>query len=663
VTLSTSQAVLHSTRLSVMLVTTVTTIATVGGILQIASAFAPQWVPSALELMSELINNLFSHRYLGERVGWIATFGYTAATSVAALGVGGAAGLILPLLFWPFPLCRSAFWHAIEFLRAVPPLVSVPFFLCLFAGHRPLPSIAAAALYAFLSAAIYAYAGIERAESDTSAAAKLYRLGGIRRGMQLILPAMLPDYVRHLRIILSLTVGIVLVGEYFQDRGLGFALRRGQDKHSLATIGAGITLAVCLIAVLEAFLDRFLPALRFVHRLEWKYPSLRPSYAGRWAGRGATRIVLWGIGKARASWRTVATHATGAYKREAMPVGDVVMLVLTVLGTVATVCGFVIVWTQLDEQQTGQAWQVVVSAAGRPGEAGRVTALQRLARRKEQLAHSDLSRGFYEGDLAGANLEGARFDGSTLRKMHLMQVNLSQATFRRSKIIDSSFTNCDLSSASFDDSTQVINTRFSADSSSQAYTAGNQQVSFNDALLRAVQFDNLSMVATDFRGAAGADVSFNGTMLQGSIFHGAHLRARFTHIRTNQATSFASSVLDGCSFRNSELNSVDFSAASLQSCHLVNVNMSGVRFRWADMRGVRVRLDSKQEGSNWNTLIADISYANIAGMDAPKGFREWALSRGAVEEPDGERWQEIRTREQTAFGFRSPGMPTLGRTQ
>src|ERR1039458_1332532 len=92
--------------------------------LWIANLLAPNYFPSLTGVGSEIADGLFNHRYLSLRSkqGWIDAFLATVHPTLLAIIVGGVAGLIIALVLWPSRSARERFRHAVDFLRAVPPL-------------------------------------------------------------------------------------------------------------------------------------------------------------------------------------------------------------------------------------------------------------------------------------------------------------------------------------------------------------------------------------------------------------------------------------------------------------------------------------------------------------------------------------------------------------
>jgi hypothetical protein len=126
------------------------------------------------------------------------------------------------------------------------------------------------------------------------------------------------------------------------------------------------------------------------------------------------------------------------------------------------------------------------------------------------------------------------------------------------------------------------------------------------------RIEALQELNADHVALVGVDAS--GAFLQGIKLHGANLlRADFS------ACDLRNSDLSSANLDYADLASANFRGANLRNAVLTHVDLSEADLAGADFGGARLE-------------VAAIQGANIAGLrNAPKGFREWALSHGAVE--------------------------------
>ena len=97
------------------------------------------------------------------------------------------------------------------------------------------------------------------------------------------------------------------------------------------------------------------------------------------------------------------------------------------------------------------------------------------------------------------------------------------------------------------------------------------------------------------------------------------LGANLCNVDAREA-GFHSADLSGANLSGSDLTRAGFSLAKLVGANLNRADFSGANLVFADLRDVE----------NWQ-YITGIRCANIYGVSAPRGFRQWALDHGALE--------------------------------
>lgn len=132
----------------------------------------------------------------------------------------------------------------------------------------------------------------------------------------------------------------------------------------------------------------------------------------------------------------------------------------------------------------------------------------------------------------------------------------------------------------------------------------------NDVSLAGVKLDGAWLEKARLDGAQMREASFEGANLAGATFRQANLA--------------------GASFSRANLVGADLREASLRGALLRETMVSTADLRGADLHGVQ----------GWET-IASYTYTNIERVkNAPPGFREFALERGAI---DGDNPLEAQT--------------------
>jgi hypothetical protein len=135
-------------------------------------------------------------------------------------------------------------------------------------------------------------------------------------------------------------------------------------------------------------------------------------------------------------------------------------------------------------------------------------------------------------------------------------------------------------------------------------------VDISSAFLQGVHLDRASLLRADL---SAAD-------LRGSSFRFANL-------------TFAQ--LHDANFRGSDLEHAVLTNANLKDADLVGANLTAAKLDGADLSSADLR-SANLNDIEWRQISA-IKDANIAGVqNPPDGFRQWALSHGAVEAPEVE---------------------------
>ncbi len=131
----------------------------------------------------------------------------------------------------------------------------------------------------------------------------------------------------------------------------------------------------------------------------------------------------------------------------------------------------------------------------------------------------------------------------------------------------------------------------------------------------------------------GVDAS--AAFLQGIHLEHANLLRADLSAADLRGSALASAHLDYANlhfanFRGSNLQRAVFSNANMSDTDLVGTNLDGAKLDGVDLSSADLR-NADLQSIAWQQIAA-IKSANIAGIkNAPRGFREWALKNGAIE--------------------------------
>jgi uncharacterized protein YjbI with pentapeptide repeats len=147
--------------------------------------------------------------------------------------------------------------------------------------------------------------------------------------------------------------------------------------------------------------------------------------------------------------------------------------------------------------------------------------------------------------------------------------------------------------------------------------------------LQELNADRVPLVGVDVSGAFLQGVHLDKARLLRSNFSAADVRdGKF------QSADFSYANLRSTNFRGSHLNQASFEAAVLDESDLTGVDLSGADLTDASLEDADLSNADLRE-IHWER-IANLKNANIFGVkNAPRGFVEWALKRGAQNTASG----------------------------
>lgn len=192
----------------------------------------------------------FADIWLFDRFGSdvLPSLGRMAAGFLLAAAIGVAAGCLLALV----PLAARLAEPIVEFMRAVPPPVLLPFGILVFGtGDRmKIFVIALTCIFPILLTTVEGVRGIDR---TTLEMARMYGLTGGARFRRLILPAASPHIFAGLRTSLSLALILMVISELVAStNGIGYFVVQAQRTFAIPEMWSGIVLLGVLGYLLNA---------------------------------------------------------------------------------------------------------------------------------------------------------------------------------------------------------------------------------------------------------------------------------------------------------------------------------------------------------------------------------------------------------------------------
>jgi NitT/TauT family transport system permease protein len=134
-------------------------------------------------------------------------------------------GFAIALTMSQFKALSLLLEPALEFFRALPPLLVVPFAILLCRSNDTLECFTVA-IYSAFSICVYTLSAARNIVPNYTHLAKLLGAGRLRRVFDVQIPAIMPELVGALRVTAALSLGIVVVVEYLAaPSGIGRVMK------------------------------------------------------------------------------------------------------------------------------------------------------------------------------------------------------------------------------------------------------------------------------------------------------------------------------------------------------------------------------------------------------------------------------------------------------
>jgi ABC-type nitrate/sulfonate/bicarbonate transport system permease component len=201
-----------------------------------------------------------------EREHLIAAFVTTTWTFLLALALAIVLGAALGVAIGVSPLIARALAPTLEFMRAIPPPVTVPVAALLvgYSDTMKLAVVVLSALWPILLNTTSAVRGIDPLLMDV---ARSFRLGPGERIRRIVLPAIVPSLLIGIRVAIPLTIVVTLLVEMLTSLpGIGALMIRSQRNYQSSEVYALLVLVGlfgfvvnALFAIVEAVIMRRWP--------------------------------------------------------------------------------------------------------------------------------------------------------------------------------------------------------------------------------------------------------------------------------------------------------------------------------------------------------------------------------------------------------------------
>lgn len=191
--------------------------------------------------------------------GILGQLGVTIFRTILGVSIGGFAGIVIGVTMANIRKLDLFLRPPLEILRLTPSLVAVPF-LVLWFGTSSIGQISLVVFYSLVTMQLSAYSAVTNLPPWTANFAR--SLGATRRRVMwtVTLPAILPELVGAILVVLQLGWGLELVAEIVgAQRGIGRMMSSMQSLFRTELVIAGLLL-IALVAVIA---DKIIRALMY----------------------------------------------------------------------------------------------------------------------------------------------------------------------------------------------------------------------------------------------------------------------------------------------------------------------------------------------------------------------------------------------------------------
>ncbi len=171
--------------------------------------------------------------------------------------VGSLLGICTGFLMFSLHAVDALLFSFIEFVRPLPPIALIPFFILWF-SLNPIGQVALVALGCFMVMVVSTREALHNVEVDTRRAARSLGAKGYSYYVEILLWAILPSLTAPLRVSLALAFALAIAAEFMgAQTGLGFIMMIARRTLQTETI----LLAVIVLGLESAIMDWLLRAL------------------------------------------------------------------------------------------------------------------------------------------------------------------------------------------------------------------------------------------------------------------------------------------------------------------------------------------------------------------------------------------------------------------
>jgi taurine transport system permease protein len=202
-----------------------------------------------------------------QRIGIDLVFHALATLQLVLSGflTGSLAGVIVGFLMFSMPAVDSLLFSFIEFVRPVPPIALIPFFILWF-GLNPAAQVGLVGLGCFMVMVISTREALNKVSVDTRRAARSLGASGYSYYVEILLWAIMPSLTGPLRVSLALAFALAVAAEFMgAQSGLGFLMMIARRTLQTETILLGVIILGLESAIMDWLLRTVMKRLTRWH--------------------------------------------------------------------------------------------------------------------------------------------------------------------------------------------------------------------------------------------------------------------------------------------------------------------------------------------------------------------------------------------------------------
>ncbi|NMH96819.1 ABC transporter permease subunit [Pseudonocardia acidicola] len=222
-------------RVTLLALEVLTPLAVVAGWFVVSAGSTSLYYPPLADILQR-----FGQIWLGS--GFVTDALPSLGRMLAGYGIAAVAGVVVGTALGLSPMARTLLGPTVEFLRALPAVLLIPFALVVFTNDTTL-KVFVIALGCSFPVILNTVDGVRSVEPLQLDVAQMFGFGRVERLWRVVLPSASPQIFAGLRASLSLALILMVVSEMVAStNGIGYSILQSQRLFATTDMWAGIVL-------------------------------------------------------------------------------------------------------------------------------------------------------------------------------------------------------------------------------------------------------------------------------------------------------------------------------------------------------------------------------------------------------------------------------------